>query len=143
LEPLNDEFTAAALGRALAGKNSPIKALLLDQGLVAGLGNIYTDEALFRAAIHPLRPAGSLSRDEIRRLRREIRAVLRQAIRLHGTSAADRQYVDTEGELGRFQDRLRVYQRAGKPCSSCRTPIETVRVAGRTAHYCPSCQPEP
>jgi len=107
---------------------------------VAGLGNIYVDESLHRAGIHPLREASGLDPGEIRRLRREIRAVLREAIRLHGTSAADRQYVDIEGRLGQFQTKLRVYQRAGLPCPDCQSPVETLRLAGRTSHYCPRCQ---
>jgi len=141
-EPLNDLFTPAALKKALKGKKSPIKAALLDQRVVAGMGNIYTDEALFRSGIHPRKAAGDLGPEQIRQLHREIRRVLREAIRLQGTSAADRQYVDTEGRLGRFQNRLRVYQRAGLPCPACGTPIETLRLAGRTAHFCPRCQAE-
>ena len=139
-EPLSPGFTAAVLRRELRRRRGPVKAVLLDQKVVAGLGNIYTDEALHRAWIHPLRPASSLTEEETGSLVKSIREVLREAIRCCGTSAADRQYVTTAGTLGRFQKRLRVYQRAGKDCPRCGEAVATAKVAGRTAHFCPSCQ---
>jgi len=139
-EPLDRGYTASRLRESLSGRKGPIKAVLLDQKVVAGLGNIYTDEALFRSGISPLRPAGSLSGEEARKLVKSIREVLREAIRCRGTSAADRQYVTTAGALGGFQERLDVYQRPDRPCPRCGAPIATTRVAGRTAHFCPRCQ---
>ena len=139
-EPLGKSFTPQVLARKLHGRRSPIKVALLDQKLIAGLGNIYTDEALFRARIHPRKRSEDLTGREIERLFQSIRDVLREAIRLHGTSAADRQYVDSEGALGKFQTRLNVYQRKGECCPSCQTVIETMKIGGRTAHFCPRCQ---
>jgi len=139
-EPLGKSFTPEALERKLQGRRSPIKVALLDQKLIAGLGNIYTDEALFRARIHPKKPSADLTKKEIKLIHKSIREVLREAISLHGTSAADRQYVDSEGALGKFQTRLNVYQREGNKCLRCGTVIETMKLGGRTAHFCPRCQ---
>ncbi len=134
-EPLGPLFTASRLADALAGRRAPIKALLLDQRIAAGLGNIYADEALWYARIHPLRAGGSLARDEVALLRRGIRRALRQGIARQGADLGDGAYPG-----GSMQEELRVYGRAGKPCPRCRTPIEKVRVAGRGSHYCPRCQ---
>jgi formamidopyrimidine-DNA glycosylase len=135
-EPLTvSEDAFAALFR---GRRTPIKAALLDQRLLHGVGNIYADEALFRAGIRPRRRAGCLSRAESRRLRNALRTVLREAIRLGGSSVSD--YVDADGEAGFFQLRHRVYQRAGRPCYTCKTAIKRIVVAGRGTHYCPLCQ---
>ena len=139
-EPLERGWTPARLRESLRGRKGPVKAVLLDQKVVAGLGNIYTDEALFRAGIHPLRPASSLSGEEVEKLLESVREVLREAIECRGTSAADRQYVTTAGTLGSFQERLDVYQRPGRPCPRCAEPVATARIAGRTAHFCPECQ---
>ncbi len=139
-EPLGRGYTAGRLRESLSGRKGPIKAVLLDQKVVAGLGNIYTDEALFRSGIHPLRPASSITQAEAEKLVKSVREVLREAIRCRGTSAADRQYVTTAGTLGSFQERLDVYQRPSRPCPRCGAPIATARVAGRTAHFCPECQ---
>ncbi len=141
-EPLGRSFTPRLLAEKLNGRRSPIKVALLNQRLIAGLGNIYTDEALFRAGIHPKKKSADLTGKEIKLLHKSIREVLREAIRLHGTSAADRQYVDSEGALGKFQTRLNVYQREGKKCPHCGTVIETMKLGGRTAHFCPRCQNE-
>ncbi|HEY8487832.1 MAG TPA: bifunctional DNA-formamidopyrimidine glycosylase/DNA-(apurinic or apyrimidinic site) lyase [Thermaerobacter sp.] len=138
-EPLGPRFSAAELARRLAGRRAPIKALLLDQRVVAGLGNIYADEALFRARIHPARSAGQLAGREVARLVRAIRAVLREAVDAGGTTFSD--YRDGLGRQGRFARRLAVYDRAGEPCPRCGTPIATLRLGGRTAHFCPRCQP--
>lgn len=128
-----EEFAALFRGRKLA-----IKAALLNQKLLAGVGNIYADEGLFRAAIRPRRRAGGLTRVELERLRRSLRDVLHQAIRQGGSSVSD--YVDADGTRGFFQLEHRVYQRTGEPCLVCGTPIRRVVVAGRSTHYCPHCQ---
>ncbi len=135
-EPLTigpDEFAALFRGRKLA-----IKAALLNQTLLAGVGNIYADESLFRAGIRPRRRAGRLTRAELERLRLGLRAVLEQAIRQGGSSVSD--YVDADGVRGFFQLEHRVYQRTGEPCRACGTPIRRVVVAGRSTHFCPQCQ---
>jgi formamidopyrimidine-DNA glycosylase len=137
-EPLERGFTTHALTEALSGRRAPIKAALLDQRAAAGIGNIYADEALWRARIHPLRPAGSLDGDEIVRLRKAIRAALEMGIARQGTTLRD--YRDPEGRRGRMQDELKVYGRAGEPCPRCGAPIEKTRVAGRGTWYCPQCQ---
>jgi formamidopyrimidine-DNA glycosylase len=122
-------------------RRSRIKALLLDQGALSGMGNIYTDEALWRARIHPKRLGANLTPDEIARVYKEVRWVLHEAIRLKGSSVSD--YVDTEGNRGEFQTRHRVYQRTGEPCFRCRAKIRRIIVAGRSTHFCPRCQPAP
>jgi formamidopyrimidine-DNA glycosylase len=140
-EPLERGFTTAQLERALAGRRAPIKAALLDQRAAAGIGNIYADEALWRARIHPLRLAGTLERDELAALRKGIRDALAMGIARQGASLRD--YRDPGGRRGRMQDDFRVYGRAGEPCHRCGTPIEKIRAAGRGTWYCPSCQPPP
>jgi formamidopyrimidine-DNA glycosylase len=137
-EPLERGFTTRALTRALEGRRAPIKAALLDQRAAAGVGNIYADEALWRARIHPLRPAGSLDAAEIARLRKAIRAALEMGIARQGATLRD--YRDPEGRRGRMQDEFRVYGRAGEPCSRCGTAIEKTRAGGRGTWYCPYCQ---
>jgi formamidopyrimidine-DNA glycosylase len=116
----------------------PIKALLLDQTRIAGLGNIYADEALFAAGIHPATPAEQIDEEAARRLRRDIKAVLRRAIRAGGTTLSD--YRTPYGDMGRFQRRLRVYRRHGQPCPKCAAPIERIVLVGRGTHFCPTCQ---
>jgi formamidopyrimidine-DNA glycosylase len=138
-EPLERAFTTAALGRALAGRRAPIKAALLDQRAAAGIGNIYADEALWRARIHPLRPSGSLTPQEVARLRKGIRAALETGIARQGATLRD--YRDPDGARGRMQDEFRVYGRAGEPCPRCGTPIEKTRAGGRGTWFCPFCQP--
>ncbi len=128
------EDFAAALGR----RKSRIKALLLNQRFLRGLGNIYADEALFRAGIHPLAIASRLPRDRARRLYRAIRAVLTEAIAAGGSSVSD--YVDGEGRRGFFQFSHRVYQRTGEPCVSCGAAIRRIAVAQRSSHFCRNCQ---
>jgi formamidopyrimidine-DNA glycosylase len=137
-EPLERGFTTRTLTRALEGRRAPIKAALLDQRAAAGVGNIYADEALWRARIHPLRPAGSLDAAEIARLRKAIRAALEMGIARQGATLRD--YRDPEGRRGSMQDEFRVYGRAGEPCSRCGTPIEKTRAGGRGTWYCPYCQ---
>ena len=139
-EPLG-RMTAARLGRRLTGRRAPLKAALLDQRTLAGLGNIYVDEALWYARLHPLRPAGGLDQDELRRLNRGIRKALRLGIERQGASLRD--YTQPDGESGGMQDEFRVYGREGEHCDRCRTPIAKTRVGGRGTHFCPRCQPAP
>jgi formamidopyrimidine-DNA glycosylase len=134
-EPLERAFTAAYLGARLRGRRAAVKALLLDQRIVAGLGNIYADESLWRARVHPLRRAGELDEEELRALVRGIRAAVRRGIERQGANLGDGAYPS-----GAMQDEFRVYGRTGEPCPRCRTPIEKTRVAGRGTHYCPGCQ---
>ena len=137
-EPFARAFTARALGRRLAGRRAPIKAALLDQRSLAGLGNIYADEALWRARIHPLRPAGGLDEDELRRLHRAIRAALEAGIARQGATLRD--YAAPDGSAGSMQHEFKVYGRAGEPCFRCRTAIEKTRAGGRGTWFCPRCQ---
>ncbi|MEM9317758.1 MAG: bifunctional DNA-formamidopyrimidine glycosylase/DNA-(apurinic or apyrimidinic site) lyase [Pseudomonadota bacterium] len=139
-EPLGNSFSAAYLARAFAGKRSPVKAALLDQRVVAGLGNIYVSEALYRARISPLRHAGRISRIRIERLVPAIRDVLSEAIAAGGSSLRDHR--QTSGELGYFQHTFRVYGRAGEPCLTADCPGDVHRVvqSGRSSFYCPRCQ---
>ncbi len=139
VEPLEDGFTAAVLGAALAGRATSIKAALLDQRRVAGIGNIYADEALFQAGIHPVRAAGSLDEDEVARLRDAIVDRLQEGIRSGGASI-DR-YRDTIGVPGTMQDMLRVHRHEGDPCPVCGTTVVKSRVAQRGTYHCPTCQP--
>jgi formamidopyrimidine-DNA glycosylase len=135
-EPLSiaaDDFAALFRRRKLA-----IKAALLNQTLLAGVGNIYADESLFHAGIRPRRAAGRLTRAELERLRQALRKVLEQAIRLGGSSVSD--YVDANGARGFFQLEHCVYLRTGEPCRRCGTPIRRILLAGRGTHFCPTCQ---
>jgi formamidopyrimidine-DNA glycosylase len=136
LEATEEEFCAK-----LATRRARIKALLLDQHVFSGLGNIYTDESLWRARIHPKRIGANLETRELRRLYRAVRAVLSEAIRLRGSSISD--YVDSDGQPGEFQFRHRVYQRKGKKCARCRSRIQRTIVAGRSSYFCPGCQRAP
>jgi formamidopyrimidine-DNA glycosylase len=120
------------------GRKTPIKSALLNQKLLSGVGNIYADEALFRAGIRPRRRAASLTRDQLRRLHRAVQEVLEEAIEAGGSSISD--YVDVEGEEGFFQLQHRVYGREGEPCLVCRTLVKRVVIGGRSSHYCPNCQ---
>jgi formamidopyrimidine-DNA glycosylase len=137
-EPLQRSFTATRLREQLANRRAPLKAALLDQRTVAGLGNIYVDEALWRARLHPLREAGTLDDDELRRLTTAIRQALRAGIARQGASLRD--YSTPDGSRGRAQDDFRVYGRAGEPCPRCGTPIDKIRAGGRGTWYCPNCQ---
>lgn len=127
------EFAALFRGRHLA-----IKAALLNQSLLSGVGNIYADESLFRAGIRPRKAAGRLTRNQLEKLRLALREVLAHAIKLGGSSVSD--YVDAEGVRGFFQLEHCVYQRTGEPCRVCGTPIRRIVVGGRSTHYCPHCQ---
>jgi formamidopyrimidine-DNA glycosylase len=137
-EPLERRFTARGLGQRLAGRRAPIKAALLDQRTIAGIGNIYVDEALWRARIHPLRPARELDHDDVKRLHRAVRRALEAGLARQG--ATIRNYATPDGEAGGMQHEFKVYGRAGEPCPRCRTPIEKTRAGGRGTWYCPACQ---
>jgi formamidopyrimidine-DNA glycosylase len=140
-EPLAPSFTARRLAERLRRRTARLKSLLLDQSFVAGVGNIYADEALWRARLHPLRRADTLTDAEIRRLHRAIRAALREG--LAGGGASYRDYVDPDGEPGLAAERMRVYRRTGEPCFRCGRPIERIVVGQRATHFCPRCQPAP
>jgi formamidopyrimidine-DNA glycosylase len=137
-EPLERSFTITSLERSFANRRAPVKAALLDQRAAAGVGNIYADEALWRARIHPLRPAGGLSRDELAALRKAVRQALQTGIARQGATLRD--YRAPDGARGSMQDRFRVYGRAGEPCPRCGTPIEKIRAGGRGTWFCPTCQ---
>jgi formamidopyrimidine-DNA glycosylase len=137
-EPLGPAFTSARLADALSGRRAPIKSVVLDQRMVAGLGNIYADEALWRARLHPLRAAGTLAPEEVARLLRAVRSSLSAGIERQGATLRD--YRDPTGAPGRMQEALRVYGRTGEPCPRCGTPIEKIHVGGRGTWYCPRCQ---
>lgn len=134
-EPLDRTFTARALGERLRSRARALKPLLLDQSFIAGLGNIYVDEALHRAGLHPLRRSDQLNDEEVRRLWRGIRAALRAGLRHNGAS------IDWVYRGGGFQNHFRVYQRAGEPCATCGTSIRRILVGQRSTHFCPRCQP--
>ncbi|HEU5214059.1 MAG TPA: bifunctional DNA-formamidopyrimidine glycosylase/DNA-(apurinic or apyrimidinic site) lyase [Gaiellaceae bacterium] len=138
-EPLDALFTAARLGERLAGRRTSLKAALLDQRTLAGMGNIYADEALWRARLNPLRLAAGLDRAELRRLHRAIRAALEHGLARQGSTLRDYRLPDGSG--GSMQDEFRVYGRRDEPCDRCGTPIARTQVAGRTTWYCPTCQP--
>ena len=138
-EPLARGFGPAALAGRLANRRAPLKAALLDQRTLAGLGNIYVDEALWRARLHPLRPANSLDADEVRALHRGIRAALRMGIARQGATLRD--YAQPDGTRGSMQHEFKVYGREGEPCDRCGIPIAKTRAGGRGTWYCPTCQP--
>lgn len=131
---------AATLARLLAPRRARIKALLMDQHFIAGIGNIYSDEILFAAGLLGDRPAASLSAGEVRRLHRAIRAVLPEAIAMRGSTLPDRRYTGISGDPGTYQDRHSVYGRAGLPCPRCKAPVRRSKLAGRTSFHCPRCQ---
>lgn len=138
LEPLEPEFSSAKLAERLRGRRAPIKAALLDQRTLAGVGNIYADEALWRARLDPRRPAGELDLSKTRALHRGIRRSLEAGIARQGATLRD--YRTPDGAAGGMQDEFKVYGRGGEPCPRCGTPIEKTRVGGRGTWFCPSCQ---
>ncbi len=137
-EPLGPAFTAPALRARLQRRRAPIKSLLLDQRLVAGIGNIYADEALYRAGIHPLRLGADLRPEEVERLVEAVQQVLRQALAEMGTTLRD--YRRPDGSVGSFQNSLMVFRRTGQPCYTCGAPIQRIVVGGRSTHFCPQEQ---
>ena len=140
-EPLSRGLTVARLAERLSRRTAKLKSLLLDQSFIAGVGNIYADEALWRARLHPLRTADSLDGREVRRLHRAVRQVLREGIVNRGASFSD--YVGVDGEPGANAERLAVYRRTEQPCLRCGRPIRRIVVGQRSTHFCPRCQPEP
>lgn len=137
-EPFSTAFSSGVLAAYCRTTSRPIKSVLLDQTAVVGLGNIYVDESLFRAGIHPLNPARGLSDRNFVRLYQAIIGTLGEAVRLGGSSV--RTFVNSQGHMGLFQQKLQVYGRTGKPCPHCGRPIEKIKVGGRGTHYCPYCQ---
>jgi formamidopyrimidine-DNA glycosylase len=138
-EPLTRAFTPASLAARFDRRRAPVKAALLDQRAAAGMGNIYADEALWRARIHPLRAAGDLDQDELKRLHKAVRDALKAGIARQGTTLRD--YRAPDGSEGTMQEALKVYGREGEPCYRCGAQIGKTRAAGRGTWYCPSCQP--
>jgi formamidopyrimidine-DNA glycosylase len=139
VEPL--EVSEAEFRARIQARKSRIKAVLLNQSVLRGIGNIYADESLWRAKIHPEKIGAQLQDDELRRLHRAVQHILREAIRLRGSSVSD--YVDLDGGRGEFQQKHRAYQHDGKKCYRCGTIIRRIIVAGRSTHFCPQCQPAP
>jgi formamidopyrimidine-DNA glycosylase len=151
-EPLDAAFTAEALAAILKKRNAPVKSVLLDQSAIAGIGNLYADEALHYAKVHPLRVASSLKPDEVARLRDGIVQALEQGLRNLGSSVGHvvdgeevslRDHVNLNGQSGKNQEFLVAYGREGRPCRNCGTSIERLKIGNRSAHYCPVCQPKP
>lgn len=148
-EPLDGAFTVETLAVVLKKRSAPVKAVLMDQSAVAGLGNLYADEALHYAGVHPLRPARSLSRDEVARLRDGIVRALEQGLANLGSSVGHeageevslRDHVNLSGEPGSNQEYLVAYGREGRPCRTCGTAIERAKLSNRSVHFCPNCQP--
>ena len=141
VDPITDGMSRTTLARIVRGRARALKALLLDQHVVAGIGNIYCDEILHAARLHPQRISNTLTGQEITRLHREIHRVLTEAIELGGSTLADTQYVDVEGNGGQFQLRHRVYDRGGQRCLTCgRADVLRVPWGGRSTHFCPRCQ---
>lgn len=138
VEPLGPDFTIPELKRRLAGRRAPVKAALLDQRTAAGLGNIYVDEALWRARVHPLRPAGTVGPAALRRLHAAVREALEAGLARQGATLRD--YAQPDGRAGAMQHEFKVYGRDGEPCERCGTPIEKTRAGGRGTWYCPRCQ---
>ena len=137
-EPLDEAFVPQTLAQTLAGRKANIKSLLLNQALLAGVGNIYADESLFRARIDPRRAGGSLALEEIERLHLALRDVLLAGIEAQGSSIQN--YAPPTGAKGGFQEQFQVFRRSGEPCFACGTPINRTVLAQRSTHFCPACQ---
>jgi formamidopyrimidine-DNA glycosylase len=140
IDPLDQVFTWPTFQYLLAQRGAKMKPLMMDQKFISGLGNIYSDEVLFHAGIRFDRLSDTLSSQEVRRLYRAIQEILQDAIKLRGTTLEDEAYVDLFGEPGEYQTELKVYGREGLPCRRCRTPIQSVKIAQRSAYFCPQCQ---
>ncbi len=137
-EPFSPDFSVAYLQQQFQGRQRPIKSALLDQTLLAGLGNIYADEALFLSGIHPTTPCAHLQSDQIHRLRNAILTVIEAAIQAGGTTISD--FRNVAGVNGNYGGEAKVYGRTGQGCRTCGTPIQRIRLAGRSSHFCPTCQ---
>jgi formamidopyrimidine-DNA glycosylase len=140
IDPLDQVFTWPTFQYLLAQRGAKMKPLMMDQKFISGLGNIYSDEVLFHAGIRFDRLSDTLSSQEVRRLYRAIQEILQDAIKLRGTTLEDEAYVDLFGKPGEYQNELKVYGREGLPCRRCRTPIQSVKIAQRSAYFCPQCQ---
>jgi len=141
VEPLDNYFTEEVFIQILSKKKkSKIKPFLMDQKFITGLGNIYANEVLYRSNIHPLRLIFSLNKEEIKSLHQQIKLVLSEAIELRGSTVADEAYRDSDGKKGEFVKKLQVYGRKGEPCIKCGSPIEVIRINGRSSFICPQCQ---
>jgi len=139
-EPLSDQFTLGLFRDILERRSGRLKSLLLNQEFLAGLGNIYADEALFAARLHPLRRADTLTPGEQESLYHAIRTVLSRAVASRGTTLTDGGYTDVDGQSGDYQRQIAVYGQTGNPCPRCETPVERIVLGGRSSHYCPHCQ---
>lgn len=142
-EPLAKDFALADFAKLLEGRTGRLKSLLLNQEFLAGLGNIYADESLFAAGLHPLRKANTLTPQEQAKLYEAIRKVLGSAVKGRGTTLNDRGYLDAQGQPGTYQEQVAVYGRTGEGCLICGTAIERIVLGGRSTHFCPRCQHEP
>jgi formamidopyrimidine-DNA glycosylase len=140
IDPLDQVFTWQTFQYLLAEKAAKMKALLMDQKFISGLGNIYSDEVLFHAGLRFDRVSNTLSSQEVRRLYRAIQEIVQESIKARGTTLDDEAYVDLFGKPGEYGSELKVYGRAGLPCRRCRTPIQSVKISGRLAYFCPQCQ---
>jgi len=140
IEPLDENFTPEVFIRMMRKKKNKIKSLLMKQEFITGLGNIYVNEVLYRANMHPLRAASSLTEEEIGKLFREIKFVLSEAVEFRGSTVADEAYRDTDGEKGKFAEKLQVYARKGKLCVKCGSILEVIKIEGRSTFICPQCQ---
>jgi len=140
IEPLDEKFTQEVFIRMVRKKKNKVKSLLMKQEFITGLGNIYVNEVLHRANIHPLRVASSLSNEEMGKLFQEIKSVLSEAVESRGSTVADEAYRDTDGEKGKFAERLQVYARGGENCFKCGSSIEVIKIEGRSSFFCPQCQ---
>ena len=140
IDPLDQVFTWQTFGGLMAQRASKMKQLLMDQKFISGLGNIYSDEVLFAAGLRYDRMSDTLSSQEVRRMYRALQEVLQDAIRARGTTLDDEAYVDLFGKPGEYQSELKVYGREGLPCRRCRTPVQSVKIAGRNSYFCPQCQ---
>ncbi len=137
-EPLEPDFTFEVFRQKLAGKKGPVKKILMDQAVISGIGNIYSDEILFEARIHPLRPVNKLTEEEFKKIYKNIPKILGEARNLRGTSTSD--FRDTSGKKGSYTYKRRVYQKEDEPCPVCGGKIKRIKLAGRSAHFCPTCQ---
>jgi formamidopyrimidine-DNA glycosylase len=140
IDPLDQVFTWQTFQYLLAEKAAKMKSLLMDQKFISGLGNIYSDEVLFHAGLRYDRMSNTLSSQEVRRLYRAIQEIMQESIKARGTTLEDEAYVDLFGKPGEYASELKVYGRTGLPCRRCRTPIQSVKLSGRLAYFCPQCQ---
>lgn len=137
-EPLDSDFTLEKFQEILHSKKTKIKALLMDQRIISGIGNIYSDEALFYAGIHPLTLANKILGDKLKKLHQGIKKILKDAILAQGTSVDT--YRNIHGQKGTYEFKLKIYRRTGEPCFHCGTKIKRIKIGGRSAHFCPKCQ---